>query len=1187
MKKIVSGFKNISIKVLFLYIYIIFINTESLIATQFTPILLGKTKDTIFKMRLVSADLKITCNEQRISFDWLLTYNNPLDEWIEGELSMPMLNNQLITAFDMNVGDVLRKGMIAEKMLAKSTYERIVARNNDPGLLEIVKGNSIKLRVFPIMEKENKRVRISYDCDFDYDEENQIFKLDYPFDFMDNLEYFNIELDASNVNSQLFIESNINELKINQSGKSNLKLKDFKGSNFFKFMYRNKFEKPIVSLSKFENEKYFSALVKSPLSNLESKKANSITMFVDASLSQKNNNFRAEQYFIREYLKRLENVDIELIAFSLYELARVKFKVESGNSDEIIEYLNNIEYIGATNYGSIDLANLNSDIIMMLSNGVKNLGDCDFFSINKPVYIINSNPDFDESYCRHISEKSGGKFINLYNNDNLYSAVMSMFELSNSIAWIDSGSNVSDLNISKHLENPDIFRITGKFKSKDDKINLKFSDGTATEISLSESTTDSYSSVPRLWASDKVNSLMLESKIDTAEIVRLSKKHSFATKFSSFIVLETIWQYLSSGIDPPPDLKQEFDKQKAKLEEEEARYDREMLIENEKGKKLLLEKGKMELDKLKFNYYDYYKDLFEYFKNNQIEENIYFDYSLSTQLTEKEQTGFILPKPFFYEKYKFKILKSLTFLNKGLVIDSSDSFFKPKIVHEFDSIRIKLINNDSITFRYKLEKGKLNVVDLDLINEFRNKGIGFGDISIYAKDSSDKYLDTVYVSINGEFTETLIKQNNQIKDLLRGENKFYLFDNEKEFNTISYDIKAGQENKLILDTNDIKSYLEYGVIDSISSGLGTLTGFVKDEYGNVLSNAGIYIIGEKSLEYIIDSTGRFVIYGIEPGEYEVSFIKDKIRDMRRAQKYVVIKPNKITKLGLVHIFSSSYNFEEFLWLRSSESSIRGGRNDDNSTSYIFSQENLKAEIDSIFELAEKYLKEGDTTRAEILLSGVYDIDNEKASYMYKLSAYFCRVKNLELAIDAYLRSQYFEPDSIVRDFKLARIYEDCGMPDSALKLYEKLLDYSYLKYSYVINDIERRKLHSLVNKGELNEDEKIDLMIRTESYDFLHRLRLEVLDPNKFNPNWYYDNYFGGFRLTDPIEESSFVQKQIRPGKYQLKLRFRSWNHHTEITNKYRGRVIIERNIGSLNYSRQVIEVEADSLDKEFEIDLK
>jgi hypothetical protein len=1185
MKKSYSNFASGLTRFLIVLAICTFLIPINSFAQQFTPVLIAKSKDTTFRMPLISADLKIKLNDQRVAFEWLLVYRNPTKEWMEGELSMPMLNNQLITGFDMNIGNVLRKGMLAEKQQAKTVYERIVSRRCDPGLLEIINGNTFKLRIFPIMGEELKTVRLSYECDYNYS--GGIFSLNYPFDFIDNLKEFNIEIDAEELSGTPFIESNIDGLNFDDSKYAEKSIEKFSSKNFFKIMFRNNLEQPLTVFSEFNDEMYFSTLYKSPLKFVPKEKPEYLTLVVDASYSQRKNNSFIERHFLKEYLKRIGNAEIELVVFSLYELGRVKFKVEAGNSDEIIEYLNSIEYIGATNYGSIDISNLNSDIVIMLSNGVNNLGECDFLSAGKPVYFINSNPDFDEAYCKNISEKSGGKFINLDNNDNLYATVMSMFEKPISITNIKSSDEFSDIMISKHLEKPDIYRITGKYKSQDEKISLIFSDGTQSEIDFKDIIIKANGSVPRLWASDRVNSLILESKIDTAEIVRLSKKHSFATKLTSFIVLETARQYFDSYIDPPPDLKKEYDEEKAEYDKRVARKKKTSSQNNVIATNTRKNFGKMLLEELKFNYYDYYKDLFEYFQNNQIEENIYFDNSLSTELSEKEQTGLILPKPFFHERHKFKILSSLSFLKKGQVIDTSDSFFIPIIYNEFDSICIKLINNDSITFHYNLEKGKLNVLDLNIIDEFRNRGIGFGDVSIFAKDSLEQYIDTCYAIVNSKFTETITKHNNQIKNLLRGDNHFYVYDSDKEYNTVNLDIKAGQYNKLILDSKDVKAYLEYEVIETDSSGLGTLTGFVKDEFGNGLINALVFFPDyHNKRTFVRENSGRFVISGIEPGEYSVTFIFGGIGE----RKDVIINPNKTTKLGLVHLFSSSERIDE-LKAYSSESSIRGGRNDENSTSYIFSQENLKADIDSIFELAEKYLKTGDTSKSEIILSGIYDIDNEKASYMYKLSAYFCRVKNIELAIDAYLRSQYFNPDSVVRDFKLARIYEDCGKPDSALKLNEKLLDYSILDYTtilldytYAINEIERRRLFSLIHKEELNEDEKIDLLIRTESYDFLHRLRLEVLDPNKFNPNWYYDNYFGGFRLTDPIEESSFVQKQKRPGEYKLKLKFRTWNHQTEITNKYRGRVIIDRNIGSLNYSRQVIEVEADNLEKEIEI---
>ncbi len=1184
MKKSYSNFAAGLTRILIVLAICTFLISIKSFAQQFTPVLIGKTKDTIFRMSLISADLKINCNEQRISFDWLLTYSNPLDEWIEGELTMPMLKNQLITGFDMNIKDVLRKGMLAEKQQAKTVYERIVSRRCDPGLLEIINGNTFKLRIFPIMGEELKTVRLSYECDYEY--KDGIFSLNYPFDFIDNLKEFNIEIDAEDVSGAPFIESNIEGLKFDNSKFAEKSIENFSSRNFFKIMFRNNLEQPLTVFSEFNDEMYFSTLYKSPVKFAPKEKIEHLTFVVDASYSQRKNNFYPERHFLKEYLKKIQNVEIKVIVFSLNIKDEKVFSVKDGNSDEIISFLENVEYLGATNYGCLNLENLQTDQILFLSNGVNNMGSFKYPIADIPIHFLNSNPDYDESFIRRITDKTNGRFINLAKNNDVFSSLDLILKNSALMQIIDfAKSEVSDLQITKYNENPDIYRITGKMAEDVSTIFPVFASGEKSDSIVLDTDINELSddiSIPRLWANSKVSELSSATAIDTSAIVKLSKDLSFATKFSSFIVLETARQYFDSYIDPPPDLKEEYEKEQAEYDEF-VEWENEYFLKYIKDSKDDLDDEKKELEKLKFNYYDYYKDLFEYFKNQPIEGKIDFDNFLSTELNEKGQTGVVLPKPYIKERSKYNFLSSLSFLKNGLVVDYSNSFFIPKIDNDFDSIRIKLINNDSVTFRFDLEKGKLNVIDLDIFDEFKKRGIGFGDVSIIAKDSSSQYIDTVNVIVNSKFTETITKQNNQIKDLLKGENNFYVYDSEKEYNKVNFDIRAGQENKLILDTKEIKSYLEYGVIDTDSSGLGTLTGFVRDEYGNILNNAFVFVPKFDKINAVLsDSSGRFVLSGIEPGEYNVRFIID----MTSERKDVVIKSNKITKIGLVHIFRSSNKIDELFWLHSPESSTSGGRYDGNNTSIELLQENSKAVIDSIIELAEKYLKEGDTTRAVILLSGIYDIENEKASYMYKLSAYFCRVKNLELAIDAYQRTQYFNPDSVVRDFKLARIYEDCGEPDSALKLYEKLLDYSYLRYSYAINEIERGRLFSLIHKEELNEDDKIDLLIRTESYDFLHKLSLEVLDPIKFSPYWYFGYKFGDFRLTDPIDESSYIQKQKRPGKYKIKLRFSTRNHQTEITNKYRGRVIIDRNIGSLNYSRQVIEVEADNLEKEIEIEI-
>jgi hypothetical protein len=1168
-------------------------------ASQFTPVLIGKTKDTIFRMNLISADLKITCNEQRISFEWLLTYRNPLDKWIEGELTMPMMKNQIITGFDMNVGDVLRKGMIAEKMRAKSTYERIVARNNDPGLLEIVKGNSIKLRVFPILENENKRVRISYDCDFDYDAVNQIFKLDYPFDFIDNLEYFNIELDASNVNLPFFIESNINELEINQKGKSKLKLTDFKGSNYFKFIYRDKFEKPIVTLSKFDDEKYFSALVKSPLSNLESKKVNSITMFVDGSLSQKNNNFRAERYFLKEYLKKVGNAEIELIVFSLYEMARVKFKVESGNTDEIIEYLKSIEYIGATNYGSIDVSNIKSDIVIMLSNGVKNLGECDFMSIGKPIYFLNSNPDFNEAYCKNISEKSGGKFINLNNNDKLFNTVMSMFEMPISITNIKSSDEFSDIMISKHLEKPDIYRITGKFKSNDEKIRLIFSDGTETEIDFKDFKIQENNSVPRLWASDRVNSLILESKIDTAEIVRLSKKHSFATKFSSFIVLEAIEQYYYWQIDPPPDLEERFVVVSDSLKKIEEKWKIQYYYNYDSAQ---IAQNLYKLEVLKIKYYEKNKPIYDELKK-EADKNFVNPYDFYRvlekigywDLPELNKSKLIISDLVFHGIEINPLINKIYFTQDNLVIDSvyNDSYYNSNKLRfgsntsnfildsKINGIKLVLFNSDTINKKIELFKSSYSMIDFGLIKNPKY----CGDVILNITDTLENLnIDSIYVFFPNYRIEKVKNGQTIIKNLFAGKRDVNIF-NKDFLHTCKIKVEP-QIINTIDETLGKNCDISSNSIKTLRFHNSVFITIIKNENG-IPINSDIKINRNNYSDmcrrfhnltnFNYNKTGKSNIYISQPGYIAVNDTLNFENENTLIKEYTLKNDYNMSYDSIIY-------YQHRGMLASMVSSSLG---DDNPVSLneVKDKQPDYILIDKLFLKAEEQFKKSDTLSAELTASSFLDIDEENSRQLYKSFVFYSKTGNRNMAFTSLDRcsDNYLDNKEILK----AHFFEKNNQIDSALNIYNQITAKMSNEY-YIYSNIISRKLKSKKSKTELPDDEKIDLLISSECDELTYGLNLQIIGPYGYYRHYYRgrESFWGCLDVDSPNQLSSYVIKQAVPGKYKIKAHFSTRYNNNEILKKYRGRIIIERNIGSANYEKKIIEVESENRwqDLEFEI---
>ena len=94
---------------------------------------------------------------------WDLTVFNPQDRVLEGELVFPLGDGQTVTRFAMDVNGRLREGVVVEKAKGRKTFEEIVRRNVDPGLLEKTAGNTFKARVYPIPAKGYKRVVLAYE----------------------------------------------------------------------------------------------------------------------------------------------------------------------------------------------------------------------------------------------------------------------------------------------------------------------------------------------------------------------------------------------------------------------------------------------------------------------------------------------------------------------------------------------------------------------------------------------------------------------------------------------------------------------------------------------------------------------------------------------------------------------------------------------------------------------------------------------------------------------------------------------------------------------------------------------------------------------------------------------------------------------------------------------------------------
>src|SRR5437867_4130116 len=90
------------------------------------------------------------------------TFRNHTDRPLEATYLFPVPKGASVNKFTMWVAGKEVKGELVEAAKARSVYESIVRRTQDPGLLEYLDGRLFRVRVFPVPAKGDQRLALSY-----------------------------------------------------------------------------------------------------------------------------------------------------------------------------------------------------------------------------------------------------------------------------------------------------------------------------------------------------------------------------------------------------------------------------------------------------------------------------------------------------------------------------------------------------------------------------------------------------------------------------------------------------------------------------------------------------------------------------------------------------------------------------------------------------------------------------------------------------------------------------------------------------------------------------------------------------------------------------------------------------------------------------------------------------------------
>lgn len=494
---------------------------------------------------------------------------NPNNSILEGSFNFPLNEGQTVTGYALDINGVMRDGVIVGKEKARKTFEKIVRRNTDPGLLEMTEGNNFRSRIYPIPAQKSRTIRITYEQELNY--VNSGYQYFLPLSIRDTIPDFSINVCVvSNAKAPEWIENPFTDFVFQKQSINFIAQSKFvnyapNGNITFIIPFEKNQDNLFVEAdsSLKDTTTYFYYIERQSYNNNTKKAPNGISIFWDVSTSRKQADFLKEITFLNLYLKQVKNCQVKLICFSNSILSNDNFEINDGNTQQLNKKLLSLNYDGATQYGVLDLSNeITSNEVFFFTDGISNFGNVKFPSYPDyiPIYTVNSSVVANHQLLNAIAFRTHAKYINLLNVSE-EDAVSYLSSISPEVTSIEvvKGS-VTELYPAAPFKVRDEIKISGKIQSDSAVLKLNINNGniTTSKILTVYKNSNQAEFIKKVWAQKKLNALLSVYPQNESQITEHGLKYGLVTPFTSLIVLETLEDYLRYEITPPKEMQEEY-----------------------------------------------------------------------------------------------------------------------------------------------------------------------------------------------------------------------------------------------------------------------------------------------------------------------------------------------------------------------------------------------------------------------------------------------------------------------------------------------------------------------------------------------------------------------------------------------------------------------------------------------------
>jgi len=506
-----------------------------------------------------------------------MRFYNPNGRNLEGTLTFPLPEGAAVCGYALDVGGQMVDGVVVPKQEARRILEAEIRKGVDPGLVEQVRGNVYRTRIYPIPAGGSRTIRVTYVSDLTVEGADAAYHL--PLKHAARIERVSLRVEVVQAPVEPTVAGGLGNLTMNRwedRWVAEATLARGRPAEDLQVRLPGLPDHFATVERTGDGEVFF--CVSSRLSG-ESDQAPAwtpkrIAVAWDASGSRVGS--ERDITLLEGLLARWPKVIVDLVVFRDRVEPTRSFTIGKGGTEALLDHLRQLPCDGGTHLGGLDLStppHPEDEAWLLFTDGMGTVGSGLPTCGGVRVFPITSQADSHAALLDHVAAATGATHVNLLRTP-LQAACDAICSPREALRVAETRGCEGVHARAAHGR----LAIMGRLLGANGSLALVGAGAPGEGIEVSAESATPGRTVARAWAGREAQVAALVEGEQSATLIALGRRYGLVTPGTSLLVLESLEQYLEYDIEPPetlPEMRAAFHRHRSEVaaEKERARKD--------------------------------------------------------------------------------------------------------------------------------------------------------------------------------------------------------------------------------------------------------------------------------------------------------------------------------------------------------------------------------------------------------------------------------------------------------------------------------------------------------------------------------------------------------------------------------------------------------------------------------------